>query len=505
MTHAVVHLRIRRPTPVRPGARPSRAGPSALALHRVDEVGERVPVAATEQRRAEAQVREVLDVVPARRRLLDDGVVGRLVVARQRVLARKGDAGAVRGGLRLLHELERPARARRRLLVVLHLHAREVELGAVLGEHGGNVGVGVVAVRVPVPGRQLCGVRRILVPPVNAAHLARHLDAAAQRRRGGRQHAVAVRQQLAGVPAQEEAAVVAHVVVLPAAAEEARVAGVAVVAAGVVGTAMPPLGVAGRRRRGGEVGKGERAVALELADAAEGPARERVGRVPHLAGWAHRHLDALDGRAHVRAHGGRERRHVVAVDLDGRAPAEGGRLVREERDVLVVLVALRVLVPDAVGRGAARPRRQRDVALVADVAAALVEGHHGVVRHAGALYHVRQLLVRREVVRLRRASLAQSPPHVAHDAGHAAARQLLQLRLQAVRVVQLVVAVHHVELQHHVDRDVRGSDGRGGGDCHRCQQATSRHRDGRRVQRRSRPRHGSPRQRVYHARQHAVQ
>lgn len=89
---------------------------------------------------------------------------------------------------------------------------------------------------------------------------------------------------------QEELAVVGLVVVLPAAREEPRVGRVAVVVTRVVRPAVAPLRVAGGRGGGCQALQRVRAVALELADAAERPVRQRVGRVPHLARGAHGHL-----------------------------------------------------------------------------------------------------------------------------------------------------------------------------------------------------------------------
>mmetsp|Transcript_30350 Transcript_30350/g.94442 ORF Transcript_30350/g.94442 Transcript_30350/m.94442 type:complete len:207 (+) Transcript_30350:565-1185(+) len=170
------------------------------------------------------------------------------------------------------------------------------------------------------------------------------------------------------VPVQKEAAVLRGVTAL----EEGRVARLAVVGAGIA-RRRGPGAVARLRGVGLEAGEGVLVPALEGPDAAELPAAQLVRGVAQLARGPGAKLQRGDRVAEVFLESSREGVEPAAVHLQGRAALDRD-VVREEGDVLFVLVAVVVLVPDAVG-----PRdegRQRDVAGVAYVAAALVEGRH---------------------------------------------------------------------------------------------------------------------------------
>mmetsp|Transcript_117577 Transcript_117577/g.366252 ORF Transcript_117577/g.366252 Transcript_117577/m.366252 type:complete len:391 (+) Transcript_117577:362-1534(+) len=375
-----------------------------------------------------------------------DLAVGRGVVAGQRVLAAEVHACGLCVGEDLLHELLRAGAAAGALLLVPHLEASEVDGCAVRREDLlGELRVGVPVVRVVVTGRHLGGMGLVLEPPVDTRDLSRDANLPPHGLLGGGQHGLAVALQGGEVPIQEELPVVRGVAGLP----EGGAVRPVIVAACVRGRRVP-LGMAGGLGRSLEAGPCVGVPALEGADATELPVRHLVSRVTQLAGRAHADLELLNGAAHVPAERRRECAKPVRIHVEGRAALNGG-VVREEGDVLLVLVPCLVLVPDVLL--APEEGWQRDVARVPDVAAALVERRDDLHLHAAVLGHLHELLCRPEVVRLR-APLRDAPPHVHHETVDVCLLHLVELPTEAGLVLQGTVTVDGVQGQH--DIHVRG-------------------------------------------------
>ncbi len=177
---------------------------------------------------------------------------------------------------------------------------------------------------------------RGLVQPVDAGHLARdhHLrPVRAERRSRGRQHGGRVVEQRFKVKPQKEFAIVARIVAVRIVGKEARLARLAVVRAGIVGSAIPPLGVPDRGSVGGQRGQHVLIIHLEFANAGKRPARERVGRVAQLAGRALANLHLRHDVGRVREHVGGEGLDEIRIHLNRRAPADERHMVGAQRDV----------------------------------------------------------------------------------------------------------------------------------------------------------------------------
>mmetsp|Transcript_12762 Transcript_12762/g.39698 ORF Transcript_12762/g.39698 Transcript_12762/m.39698 type:complete len:365 (+) Transcript_12762:3159-4253(+) len=263
--------------------------------------------------------------------------------------------------------------------------------------------------------------------------------------------------EAARVPSQEPAAV-GRLVRAAVAAEEARHLGVVVVRACVVRSAQPPLGVAHGVGSLGKVRLQVLVIALELAHPGEAPAvRLRVRRVAQLTRGAQPDLHLGDHpRVQEVGHLASEGRHEVRVHLDGRAPVQHGLVVHAKAQVL------RVAPPASVGEqhilvllGALKhPARQRDIAAIAHVAAALVEAQHHLHLEALALDAAHQRLVRAPVVAPGSLGLHYPPPHVRHHAVHPRRAERRELPLEPLRVGQRVDTRHRVQRQHGVHRHI---------------------------------------------------
>ncbi|MQM09796.1 hypothetical protein Taro_042668 [Colocasia esculenta] len=142
--------------------------------------------------------------------------------------------------------------------------------------------------------------------------------------------------------------------------------------------------------------------------------------------------------------------HLTAFssDLHRGAAMEEPLVVHPEGEVLGVPVSAPVGVEDVrviVGDGD-HPRRQRDVDLVADVAAALVEGHDGLDLETQLGDELKEGAVGRPLVPPGLLLLDDAPPDVHHDAVHPAVLELLQVRPELLRALQLVVGVDDAQL-----------------------------------------------------------
>mmetsp|Transcript_40679 Transcript_40679/g.103525 ORF Transcript_40679/g.103525 Transcript_40679/m.103525 type:complete len:206 (-) Transcript_40679:311-928(-) len=183
---------------------------------------------------------------------------------------------------------------------------------------------------------------------------------------------------------------------------------------------------------------------LELAVAAPTPLVESVRGVAQLAARAHAHHHLRDQAAQIVGKLGRKGRHPILVHLHRRATSHG-HLVCEQRDVLPVVIAVRVPVPNVVG--VQDEVRQLDVARVADVAAALVEGGHRLHLPLPLPRHLEEIPVGAEVVHLG-TLLRQPPPHIDHEPIQASPLQLVQHLPKIVQVLELAAVRNSVERQH---------------------------------------------------------
>lgn len=120
---------------------------------------------------------------------------------------------------------------------------------------------------------------------------------------------------------------------------------------------------------------------------------------------------------------------LIRSNLDGGTPTEERLVIHPEGEVLRVPGAAPVSVEDVrVGGGdVAHPLRYGDVDGVADVAAALVEGHDGLQLEPLLLHHLEQLSVGAPLVALGALALDDPPPDIHHDAVDVGRPELLQL------------------------------------------------------------------------------
>mmetsp|Transcript_3395 Transcript_3395/g.9349 ORF Transcript_3395/g.9349 Transcript_3395/m.9349 type:complete len:548 (-) Transcript_3395:158-1801(-) len=385
----------------------------------------------------ETQVREGCEaLLPS-----EDLLVRSPIVARQRVLAIEVDSTRLCGPLDLTDEILGLALTLRRLLVVAHLQASKIEACmAVRGEDISDFPVRVALVCVVVSGRHFSCMALAAVPPVDARHLPRQSHLASEGCARSSQDIRAVVLQGTEVPVQEELAVFG----LVAAVEEPGVPGPGIVGSRVIGRHRPAPALT----KGAEVCKRMLIVCLELTDAAELPAvAHEVGRVPQLAAGAHAHLDLRDRAAQLPFESSSKRGHPIPIHVQGRAAAIQRHVISKNGYVFLVLVAMLVLEPHvAVMRD---PGRQWDRAIVAHIAAALVEGSHELHLEAALLCHLHQLLVSVEVVHLGLA-LCEPPPHVHHEAVSVRLSELVQLPRNVAHVQHSVVR-HGGEAQHHIN------------------------------------------------------
>mmetsp|Transcript_1472 Transcript_1472/g.4384 ORF Transcript_1472/g.4384 Transcript_1472/m.4384 type:complete len:457 (-) Transcript_1472:76-1446(-) len=406
-------------------------------LHLLHEGSEGGQVLGLHQCVAQTQVGEAGDLgATVTAGLLHDGVVGGAVEASQGILARETNASVACSLPRLVHQLVRAAPTAAGLLRVLHLQRGEVHLGARLGQHGGDVGVRVVLVRVPVASSALRGVRLVLVPPVDARHLARQAHGRRERLARCGQHTVPVVEKGLGVPLHEELAVVRGIVVGARTPESSRGGRLGAVGARVIRATIAPVRVTGGLSRCCERLQRILIVALHLADAAEGPLGRLVRGVPHLARGSHAHHDLHEGGAEVVGKRRCKGRHELGVDLDRRAAGDDCLLIGEQRNVLVVLVALAILVPHVLGLQ--HPVGKRNVARVTWAGPAAMEGHDGLDGEAQVVRHLGELNISIKVV-LTRARLADAKPDIHHEARDTNRLELLQLLLKRGRIADLVV------------------------------------------------------------------
>mmetsp|Transcript_16159 Transcript_16159/g.45837 ORF Transcript_16159/g.45837 Transcript_16159/m.45837 type:complete len:237 (+) Transcript_16159:1145-1855(+) len=147
----------------------------------------------------------------------------------------------------------------------------------------------------------------------------------------------------------------------------------------------------------------------------------------------------------------------VAVATQGRAllprpVVKDGLLVGREREAVLRHDAVLPLVQQPpLPRGPQCPRRERHGHGVADVAAAHVEGHHGLKLEPHGAQQAAEPLHGAEAV-LPGLRLAEPPPHVGHDPAHAGRLELRELQPQRGLVPQgHAIVGHPVQLQHYED------------------------------------------------------
>mmetsp|Transcript_63310 Transcript_63310/g.160656 ORF Transcript_63310/g.160656 Transcript_63310/m.160656 type:complete len:369 (-) Transcript_63310:501-1607(-) len=342
---------------------------------------------------SQAQVRKIMQLVPVGGHLL----VGRLVEALNRVLAPDGET-QMQGGVEDLHHEALGVGVARggHFVRVIHLHASEVHVRSRVLKHRRDLRVGVAGVRVVVS----CG--GLGLP----------------------EHSVAMVLESTGVPIQEKLAIRG----LEARREELCIVREVAVAANLFGR-QRPIRSAGC---GSPVQalKGVLIVTLELADATMRPMAEAVRGIAQLTTRAHANHDLGDQAAQVVGELGRKGCHPIIVHLQGRA-ISNEHLVGEQRDVLFVLLAIGIGVPNALGL--VDKVRQQDVAPVADVAATLMERGHGLHLPIALPGQIEHGTVGAEVVDLG-TPLGDTPPHIHHQPIRTRRLHLVEHLRQASRV-----------------------------------------------------------------------
>mmetsp|Transcript_64592 Transcript_64592/g.152794 ORF Transcript_64592/g.152794 Transcript_64592/m.152794 type:complete len:264 (+) Transcript_64592:479-1270(+) len=253
---------------------------------------------------------------------------------------------------------------------------------------------------------------------MDSGHLAHQTDPAAfEHSRHRLEDIVAMLQETARVPLEEELAVVRGVVVIGSVLEEGSSRDVRAVIARVVGpTSHTPLRVSGGHSRGVDVVESKAAVALKLPNTTEVPMFQLVGGVAQFPSGSHPDLHLHDGVSKHLGKGGRKRGGKVRVELHRGPTLKQLEVVCPEADVFVVEVAVLVLVQDIriLGRDREHPAREGDVAFVANIATAFVKAEDGLGLEPSVPNHIEQLRIRCPVIRLG-LSLDNSPPDVDGD------------------------------------------------------------------------------------------
>mmetsp|Transcript_182786 Transcript_182786/g.579116 ORF Transcript_182786/g.579116 Transcript_182786/m.579116 type:complete len:530 (+) Transcript_182786:508-2097(+) len=389
---------------------------------------------------SQAQVRKIMQLVPVGGHLL----VGRLIEALNRVLGPDGEAQR-RGGIKDLHHEALGVGVARggQLVRVIHLQASEVHVRPRVLKHRRDLRVGVAGVRVVVSCGGLCRMGLAVVPPVDAGDLARDLSPVLEYRLGLPEHSVAMVLESAGVPIQEKLAIRG----LEARREKLRIVREVAVAASLVWRQRPIRSASGCGSRVQAL-KGMLIVTLELTDATIRPMAEAVRGIAQFTTRAHANHDLGDQAAQVVGELGGKGCHPIIVHLQGRA-ISNEHLVGEQRDVLFVLLAIGIGVPNALGL--VDKVRQQDVARVANVAATLMERGHGLhlpIAVPGQLEHG---AVGAEVVDLG-ALLGDAPPHIHHETVHARPLHRIEHLRKANRICDR--AVWGDSVQGHHDEDL---------------------------------------------------
>mmetsp|Transcript_1327 Transcript_1327/g.5282 ORF Transcript_1327/g.5282 Transcript_1327/m.5282 type:complete len:295 (+) Transcript_1327:732-1616(+) len=293
--------------------------------------------------------------------------------------------------------------------------------------------------------------RTRVVHPVYARQLGVEPHPAARERLARRaRHALAVRDERAAVPVEEPMPVRRAPAAVSFVGEEVSLPWPRVVPARIVRPAVPPLGHTVELRARLQRAQHVLVVALELANAREGPARValRIRGEAHFTRGAHAHAHLLYCAAFAQVVRERvpERSAKVGVNVHGRAPSQQRQLVHGEAEVLAVASAL------AVGEEYVRirlrllqhPQRQAHQAAIVDVAAARVEAHHALQLQARLRHQLGELEVGGPVVDARLIALHDAPPHVHHHPFDAHAAQGAQARSERAFVVERVVDANGV-------------------------------------------------------------
>jgi len=355
---------------------------------------------------------------------------------------------------------------------ITHLQASEIKHLDVLADPLSNVLVSVVAIDVVVASSKLSSVRTVVIPPVYTRDLGSKRDLPATKDLlGDGEDIITVLKKTVLVPGKEEPTVVRGIVIEATRGEETSVRWVRVPAAGVVGFSIAPLRVASLFGSLLEIGKKVLVVDLEFTYTTVGPALVLlVARVTELRSRTKTDADAIDGFTDLVAESRREGSHEVLVHVEGSATVKERLVVSTKVDVLLIGLAIVVLVEDVVVVGTNRgdERRQRDVALITNIATTLVEAHDDLELKANALAHVSDGLVSSEVIRLG-AGLRETPPDIDHNTLDSHVLESDEILLKLSRVVHAVRS-NSIQRKHDIHRN-------SGTECGKNQNRTTNNRN----------------------------
>jgi len=309
-------------------------------------------------------------------------------------------------------------------------------------------------------------VRAIVVPPVDTRDLSSKRDLVAKDVLGDLENFLTVLEQAVLVPGEEELTVVRSVVVKAVRVEEASVTGMRVPAAGVVGLSVAPLWVASISSSLLEISEEILVVDLEFTDTAVGPALVLlVARVAELGSGTKTDADTVDGGADLVAESRGEGGHEIVVHVKRSAAVEESLVVDTKVDVLHIGLAVVILVVDIVVGVTDRGNEigKRNVALITDIATALVEAHDDLELKADVLAHRSDVLVSSEVVVLG-AGLRKTPPNINHNTldTHVLQSDEILLKLSGVRNTAVGDSIQR---KHNINRNCSTESGKQNHNC----------------------------------------
>jgi len=340
---------------------------------------------------------------------------------------------------------------------IKHFHACKVKHTDIFANALGDLTISIISVGVVVAAGQFSSMRPVLVPPVDARNLSSKSNRRGEDAVGDAEDVLTVLDELLRVPGKEELTIVRSIVVISV-AKEASVGRMRVPRASIVGLCIAPFRMTSLLSSCAEVCKHVGIIALELTNAAIGPALVGlIARIAELRSRTKTDRDTVDCRAEIVAELRDKGLHKVTVHVKRSTAVEKRHVVNTKRDVLLVDLALAVAIVDVRIAVSNRKNklRKRNVACVSDIATTLVEGHNNLELQAGFLAELGKVLVGSKVVFLG-TGLRKSPPDISHNTLYSTSFDLGKILLELANILKTLL-IDKGKRKHKIHRNGTGN------------------------------------------------